>query len=360
MAGLVLAVFALLVIGASAVSFADQARKGGVDRQLLGAHAWGEPSQSVRDDVYEELKAIPGGPYKAKRGGPVTLDGSASKPKKRITSYSWTFESHCPGGAQAHNVSLSGPQVKIDVVCATTATLTVSDGQTSDAKSTTIKVSGKLPAVKFHQPKSLASANFPFDTAAGTLVFGFNRCRVEWNQSHDPDLVDHWLHRPDDGREVETDEVFDPGGPYDGFFYVTDHNLVVTRKLLINRKLLKHGEVYNLNKAKHKDDIEMISEAVHDHERIHGELVRKALKSKKLDFLDRLAKVVDTTDEGVQSQADLVIGDGETELKSASTEAKVHRQMTEIWGGARATIIRPSDGSTHTYKIAKIGDASAQ
>jgi hypothetical protein len=356
--GLVL--FAVVLIGASAASFAGQASKGGVDRDLLGTHALGKPGQSVRAGVYAKLTADPGGPYTVRRGGKVELDGSASRPKKKITSYLWTFTSHCPGGVQGKASSLSGKTVKIVAVCRTTATLTVSGGgATSKPKSTTIRVTGKLRDVDFHQPPDADTGNFPFDTAQGTFVFGFNRCAIEWAHSHDPDLADHWLHKPADGNDVETDKVHDPGGPYNGFYYVTDHNLKVVRQLIINRKLLPGGDVYELNKAKHKKAIENIDEATLDHERIHGELVKKALRSKKLKFLDKLARAVDLSEEALQNRADAIIVGGETELKDASTESKVHKEMADIWGHKEATILRPTDNSRKTYVLAKIGDIEA-
>ena len=357
-AGLGLAVFALVLVGAGAASFADRASEGAIDRDLLGAPAWGKPGQSVRTSIYA-LKAVPGGPYTVRRGGTVKLDGSASKPKNRITSYVWTFASDCPGGIQGQSSSLPGKIVKIVAVCDTTATLTVSDGQNSDTKSTKIKVTGKLPDVKFDQPEVADIRNFPFATdQGGTYVFGFNRCAIEWGESHDPDLTDHWLHKPDDGNDVETNQVSDPGGPYDGFFYVTDHNLLVTRQMIINSKLYPGGAVNELNQdtAKHRKAVENIAEATLDHERIHGELVKKALKSKKLEFLDELAKAVDLSEEALQTRADAIIVGGETEMKSASTESKVANELAKIWGNKKATILRPTDGSSKTYTLANIPD----
>ncbi len=343
------------MIGASAASFADQASHGGVDRALVGTHAWSEPKASVRGSAYEELDAVPGGPYTVARGGQITVDGSASTPASRITSYSWTFSSSCPGGVEGRPSTRPGATTKIVAVCTTTATLTVSDGEESNTDSATIKVTGKLKDVKFNQGARPDTGNFPFSTDAGAFVFGFNRCTVEWGQGGDPDRNDHWLHRPE-GDDVETKQVTDPGGPYDGFFYVTDHNLKVVRTIVLNRKLLQGGSVYELNDGEHRNDIKRIAAATEDHERIHGELVKKLLKSKKLDFLDKLAKVVDLSDEGVQNRAKVVIGDGETELKNASSESNVQGEMAGKWGDKTATILRPSNGRPKEYRLATIGD----
>ncbi len=189
--------FALVVIGASAASFADQASSGGVDRALVGAHAWSEPKASVRGSAYEELDAVPGGPYTIARGGQITVDGSGSTPASRITSYSWSFTSDCPGGVKGRPSSFSGPTAQIVAVCTTTATLTVSDGQESNTDSATISVTGKLKDVKFEQDKKPDEESFTFSTAAGgTFAFGFNRCSVEWGKRRDENRDDHWLHRP--------------------------------------------------------------------------------------------------------------------------------------------------------------------
>ena len=81
------------------------------------------------------------------------------------------------------------------------------------------------------------------------------------------------------------------------------------------------------------------------------------LKSKKLDFLDELAKAVDLSEEGLQVRADDIIRGGETELKKASSEGNVKAEMAEIWGDKEATILRPSNDEPTRYPLARISDA---
>lgn len=346
-----LAVFALVVAGGGSASFAGRARKGG----------------------YGGAVANPGGPYTVKRGGKVTLDGSGSTPR---SFYKWTFASHCPDDVEGRPSVLRGKKVTIVAVCNTTATLTVTRRPYVATKSTKIRVTGRLRDVPYDQDPAAETRNFPFDIALGTFVFGFNRDQNAWERSHDPDLSDHWLERPHDGNVVETKKVSDPGGPYDGFHYVTDHNLKVKRQIILNKKLLPDGPVYALNKARHKRAIENIDEATLDHERIHGQLVEQALKSKRLKFLDQLARAVGTSEEGLQARADVIVGDGETELKNASSESKVQSKMAKKWHDQKATILRPNCAGTlpgpglgcpadfqhhsppesQTYTLAKIGD----
>jgi len=356
-------VVSLIVIGGSAVSFAGEAGDGDLGGQLVAADAWGKPHQSIRDDIYEKLKAVPGGPYRIKRGQKVQLDGSGSRPKKKISTYTWNFEPDCPGadatdpGVAANPKTLQGKKVEIVAVCRTKVSLTVSGDGTPDTASTGIRVGGKINDVKFSQAKKPASANFPFDTSLGTFVFGFNRCSVEWGDFQDPDLPDHWLHKPADGLDVDTKQVHDPGGPYDGYWYVTGQNLKVTRQIIINSKLLPGGDVAELNTSKkRKAALQRIVEATTDHERIHGELVKERLTDKKLKFLDELAAAVDTSDEALQNRADAIIVGGETELKGASSEARVHARMAKTWKQEKAKIFRPTDGSLATYTLADIGD----
>ena len=362
--GLGLVAVSLMVIGGSAVSFAGEAGQGDVGGQLVASGAWGKPHQSVRGDIYEKLKAVPGGPYVIKRGEKVKLDGSGSRPKQKISTYTWNFEPDCPGaeptdpgGVAANPTTLQGKKVEIVAVCRTKVSLTVSGDGTPGTAATGIRVGGKINDVKFNQGNDADSGNFPFDTAMGTFVFGLNRCAVEWNEFHDPDLPDHWLHKPGDGLDVDTKQVHDPGGPYDGYFYVTGQNLKVTRQLLINSKLLPGGSVYALNSTgQRKKAIEKIVEAALDHERIHGALVKERLKSKKLKFLDELAAAVDTTEDGLQNRADAIIVGGETELKEASAEDKVHHRMAKKWKKEKVEIARPTDGSVAPYTLADIGD----
>ena len=305
------------------------------------------------------MKAVPGGPYSVRRGGRVEVDGSASKPKRRITSYVWEFKSDCPGGVKGKPSTKSGKTAKIVAVCETKATLTVSDGRSSDTKSATIKVTGKLRNVPFEQSNQIDTGNFIFDGTTGSYAFGFNRCAIEWAAFADENRSDHWLHKPDDGNDVATSQVSDPGGPYDGFFYVTDHNLLVTRQMITNSKLLPGGPVYNLNEAKHKKAIENIVDANIDHERIHGELARDKLRSKKLEFLDKLAEAVDTSEDGLQTRADDIVRGGETELKNASSEKNVKAKMAGKWGDQVAKILVPLvDGTSRIqpFTLAKVGD----
>ena len=126
---------------------------------------------------------FPAAPYTVARGGSITVDGSGSKPASRITSYSWSFKSNCPGNVQGRPSTRTGATAQIVAVCTTTATLTVSDGEESDSESTTIKVTGKLKDVDFKQAPQPDKARFPFNTDLGTFVFGFNRCSVEWGES---------------------------------------------------------------------------------------------------------------------------------------------------------------------------------
>jgi hypothetical protein len=346
------------VIGAGAVSFADQAGKGNVDRELLGAHAWGKPGKSVRQDIYK-LDSIPGGPYKATVGHKVELDGSASKPKKKIKSYEWSFQSDCPDGVQGKSSTKKGKTTKIVAICDTTAFLTVSDsqGREIDTDTAQINVKNKLKKMKFNQPSDIDGKLMPFGTDIGTYYFGANRCDKE---PFDLNEADHWIHKPDDGELVKAKQVDDPGGPYDGLYYVTDHNLIVTRHMYINSQLLG-GRVSQIEGQKQKALNKVIA-STSDHERIHGELVQKIVEGKKqMKFLEDLAKAVDTSEEGLQKKASDITTAGETELQEASSESKVQAKMKKIYRDKKgnlttATILRPTDNQPFTYTLALIGD----
>ena len=222
-----------------------------------------------------------------------------------------------------------------------------------DTDSAKIKVKNKIKDMKYHQDPDADGKLLPFSTDFGTYYFGANRCAKE---SFDPNVVDHWIHKPGDGKVVDTKQVNDPGGPYDGMFYVTSHNLVVTRHMFINSHLLT-GDVAKLNQRAHEKDLNKIVSATLDHERIHGDLVEKVVEAKKqMKFLQELAKLVDTSDQGLQGQADTTIGDGETVLKNASSESKVQAELRKIYKGKKATIIRPGNEQPFEYTLATIGD----
>jgi hypothetical protein len=313
------------------------------------------------------LTADAGGSYSVKRGGTVHLDGSGSAPADKITSYRWSFEPNgeCSGGVSAKAGNKTGKTASAVILCPVKVTLTVSDGQNTATDTATVDVEAReLHKIPFNQVDEgdADTATFPFQ--AGVLVFGYNRCRVEWNKTNDPDKADHWLHPGADPKgdknSLDRAQVNDRGGPFNDVWYVKDHNLKVTRMLIVNRKISAGGVVWDINDShKHRKAIKRIRAATLDHERLHGVLVEDEMKSDGFDLVKTLEKEVAKSEDKLLDRTNFLIRDAETELKGASSEGKVQQRMKKIYGKEEVTILVEGSNSVYgpqPFTLATIGD----
>jgi hypothetical protein len=312
---------------------------------------------TVRALVYP-LVANPGGPYTVGRAKEVQLDGSKSTPADQIKSYRWTFKvAHCPPGVQLRSVAKSGARASIVGLCSITATLTVSDGKgRSNAKSTQINVTAReLKKIPFSQNHE-ANVKMPFEHPV--LAFGLNRSAEVWSKADKAEPLaanDRWLDPGDRSKAVELKQVRDPGGPFDRFWYVTDHHLKVDRVIILNRQLLHGGRVWLLN-ARHRGPLSQLVTATRRHEQIHGTLVQNALKGGKIG-LPRLEEAVGSTKEALLGRIRFVLGQAETTLKNVSSETKVHAAMRAIYGATAVRIAVPGSSGTERFALATLGDS---
>jgi hypothetical protein len=251
------------------------------------------------------------------------------------------------------------------ILCPVKVTLTVSDGQNTATSSATIDVEARqLHKVPFSQAGEgdADTATFPFQ--AGALAFGFNRCRIEWNKTNDAEKADHWLHPGADPKgekkSLDLEQVNDPGGPFNDDWYVKDHNLKVTRMLIVNRKISEGGEVWDVNDApKRRKAIKRIRAATLDHERLHGVLVEDEMKGDGFDLVKKLEMEIAKSEDKLLDRTNFLIRDAETELKDASSEGKVHQRMKKIYGKEQATILVEGSNSVYrarTFTLATVGD----
>ncbi len=197
------------------------------------------------------VRADPGGPYTAVRGESLKLDGSASKGDG--LGYAWTFAPRgCPAGAGGRRgARLEGPTPKVTLLCSMDVTLTVSNGSASDQKTVAVTVSPRDWRTPFHhaeqegtvpagggRPEIVgASSTNPDATQSVRMVGGQNVCAL------DPDAADHSLHPlPAAGSwekiGYELRQVAEPGGPFDGYWFVSTYSMRIERQTLINPYLL--------------------------------------------------------------------------------------------------------------------------
>jgi hypothetical protein len=310
--------------------------------------------------VVYPLVADPGGPYNVERGGTVQLDGSKSKPSDQIKSYRWTFRiTHCPAGVQLRAAAKQGSHTAIVALCSIRATLTVSDGKArSNSKSTDISVSAReLKKIPFAQDHD-ATVKMPF--AHPVLAFGLNRSVEVWSKTDKAEPFasnDRWLDPGDRSKAVELKRVSDPGGPFDRFWYVVGHRLKVDRVIILNKKLLPGGGIWQIN-SHHRGALAELVAATRRHEQIHGTLVQNALKSGKI-ALSRLEQAIGSSKAQLQGRTHFIIGEAETTLKNVSSEANVHSAMHRIYGSIAVKILVPgsSGDNLETFVLATLGDA---
>jgi hypothetical protein len=201
------------------------------------------------------LRADAGGPYTVVRGGKVKLDGSRSRPKRRIRSYRWSFEPGAAGCEPRRNAEKQGVRASAVVLCNLRATLTVrdEDGESAEA-STTITVrkrAWKTPVTHVDDRRQTTPFAAPRVDVLGDgrgefppVTFGANWCRPDHMRMevggplhpHGRRLHGTWLRH---GYTIE--EVSDRGGPFDGRFYTASTELTLDREGVYNQWFLPGG-----------------------------------------------------------------------------------------------------------------------
>ena len=322
-------------------------------------------------DVCQELRAEPGDGYTVTRGGTVTLDGSASTPRRSITSYRWTFSRvRCParlsdGGAPLHlhsGAQRSSARTTITVLCSLTAWLTVSDGQETARRKVHIDVQPRrFPAVTRSEPER-DRAVMPFPPTSVKLNLGRNRCALEWHASADVNTATHWLHpgvRDPAAKQFDVAQIADPGGPFDGAWYVTGHHLAFARTEIVNSRLLWGGDVYALNRDHDNlDDLRTLVESVRDHEEAHTTLADVALDTAAGDPVPELEGTVGPTQEITSYHAELAVSRAADVLQERSSEARVHRVLEHRWGNVSVSVwIMSPSGTPYLSPFRSLGSA---
>lgn len=306
------------------------------------------------------LVANPGGPYNVVRGGTVQLDGSRSTPSDQIKSYRWTFRiTHCPSGVQLRGAAKQGVSTAIVALCSVSVTLTVSDGHGRfNAKSTDITVGArelkKIPFSQNHED----TVKMPFEHPL--LAFGLNRSVEVWAKVDKAEPLaanDRWLDPGDRSKAVEVKRLSDPGGPFDRFWYVVDHHLKVDRVIVLNRKLLHGGHIWQIN-VHHRGALADLVAATRRHEQIHGTLVQGALKRGKIALV-HLEEAIGSSKAQLLSRTHFIIGQAETTLKNVSSETHVHAAMRQAYGARAVKILvpGPSGDNLEKFVLAALGDA---
>lgn len=247
-------------------------------RGSAGSYRWSWEIAPVGGD----LQAIPGRYRPVGRGGTVHLDGRRSKAGRgRIVSYRWTFTpgTGCPPGTLLKRASRSGARVAVKLLCPLVATLIVTDsrGRTASAETSlgVLPRRGAAWTTTFSHRDDVASTRGPTapptvldlgDAIAVRLTGGVNTtdCGEEAPGSMIlcPTIGGRGSWR---GKGYELTRLSDPGGPFDGFWYVGSSSIEVKRVAYLNPTLLPGSAFYEEN-ARLGNPVAGFIEAIAQHE----------------------------------------------------------------------------------------------
>jgi hypothetical protein len=197
-----------------------------------------------------QLVADAGGAHEVVRAARITLDGSRSHATTgSIRSYRWTYRlgPGCPKGAHvARNAVSRQRRVQIVVLCSVDATLTVtgSSGEqaSDDAKIDVMPRAGaawQTPTIPqaSEQVKDPGSSGFVSPDPKRELVAGLNRCP----DGHPGGLAFcRRVNRPW-STAFRRSKVTDPGGPFQGWWYVSTSSVALKRVVFINPWITPDG-----------------------------------------------------------------------------------------------------------------------
>jgi hypothetical protein len=298
------------------------------------------------------LQADPGGPYRVRRAGRVSLDGSGSRPKKAIVDYRWSFRPRrgdCEGDVSGGASHKEGKQTRIVALCDVEATLTVVDRDGDrDSASTEVNVLPRGPAGwrtrLFHREKT-GDPRTPRDLPTATSVGGgnyafslFGGLNVsDCGAAQDSEILcppagkgNSWLG---DGYELR--RVDDQNGPFDGYFYVASSQLKVKRAGLINPSILPGSPFYQHNLETGKDVGGFVN-AIKQHEGLgngtpgtgHSGAMQEVLETPGGNPAEVIEKLFAPSRDGARHRADDAIRGIDRRLDRESNDP-----LPDIWTG---------------------------
>jgi len=300
------------------------------------------------------IHAEPGGPYPLDRGKTVVLDGSGSVPSKghRIQSYEWELTPQgTPEGCAGIGSStrMSGATVSFTALCSVKVRLTVKDdGGKEDEGDTEVIVKARPWKTVFKTDPVIVQENFTF--VPGGFVFGYNRCKNHVDALNIDTVENHWYEpRGGQGNDYEVgsfelDQVTD-SGPFSGVVYVSKDHFLIERRLWVNKRLYRGGDVYELNPKPDRQVescaynqqpvttcsfgpkvINRLRAAVKTHEQLHSDLANKALE-RRSDPARDIESLMNMNRQKVRDDANGFLQSAASDMSNASNESKVMAAM---------------------------------
>ena len=292
----------------------------------------------------------------APRGELQTLSAESSLPRGKLKSFRWKFrEGECPNGVRPKTVTKEGPRIQVRLLCPAFVELTVSDGVSEDTLVTQVAPAPRpwktpfehLEGERLLPEKPLTQVLYDPSKSRG-LMNGGNVCGASESGKECED-GSHSLH-PGKGntsgykteaswnkRGYVLTQLVDPGGPFDGVWYVKEYKLEATRRTLMNPYILPAGKplegakrnFYQANKA-HGRDVDGMLAAIRGHEgleaatmsggRVAGHSGRQRDALRKQDPALELEKIVAPGEKQAEELADAAILEAELRICEASSD----------------------------------------
>lgn len=290
----------------------------------------------------------------AQRGSKATLD--ASRSKGRIKSFKWTLKPLGSSGAPPLTFETSERKVDLVLLEHVQVELEVSDGKRKSSTSGNAKVIPRQWKTTFIQePKDgiLEGQKLVIRES----MFGQHACAFEGENAG------HGLHATHPGRWKDdasagylVSGIDDPGRPFDGYWYVTKQSLIVRRQALFNPDLMKGSVLFQVNKdSGSAEPFARLVAASHDHEYLHGELMRRELL--RDDPAKRIEKLVQRSEDELATSAETEIRATETRLQEGTFhEQDVRNAMKKKYAKGGKVWVRDGSGGFVPWTIPSFAD----
>ena len=292
-------------------------RTGTMD-QLRGTEIWRDLLDNavlVHYNLYSQVRADAGGPYTFEMGVPLDLSGQRSE--GAITDWTWTFAPGpgCTDGPPPHgDAEKTGETTTVTLLCDTQITLEVVDAQgnrdTDIVLATRVDRDWEIPFIGPHTREEADQNEGRLETATGGSILARavgppdNRTYdVSYTSGENVSYIpapagarDDLFIPPGSGDPRSWDDdgytigqVTDPGGPFDGMFYIESFDIRIHRRSLIHRMLLPADQggrtalsgqrlFYDRNVAE-GHDVGGYLEGIRAHEFEHSVEIRKAIEA---------------------------------------------------------------------------------
>jgi hypothetical protein len=187
--------------------------------------------------------------------------------------------------------------------------------------------------------------------------FGQHACAFEGEDAG------HGLHATHPGRWKDdasagylVSGIDDPGRPFDGYWYVVKQSLIVKRRALFNPDLVKGSVLFEMNRAKKTSEaFARLVAASHDHEYMHGELMRRELL--RDDPAKRIERLVKRSEDELATFAEEEIRATETRLQEGQFhEQDVRNAMRQKYAKGGTVWVHNGSGDFAPWTIASFAD----